>query len=51
MTVWEKRTKKNSKAISELTDYGAIDGFKVLTQAEYDAIVTPDPKIVYLIRG
>ena len=40
-----------SQQISQLTDNGNITGFVVLTQTEYDALTTPDPKTVYIIQG
>lgn len=41
----------NTASIATLTNQGQVEGFVVLTQAQYDALATKDPKIVYLIRG
>jgi hypothetical protein len=41
----------NSLNISQLTDNGAITATVVLTQTEYDALVTPDPTTIYIIVG
>lgn len=49
--VVEKQQAENAEILSNITDEGNIKGFKVLTQAAYDALGTPDPEIVYLISG
>ena len=49
---WTNETiKGNATSIATLTNQGQVEGFVVLTQAQYDALATKDPKIVYLIRG
>jgi len=48
------KASKNTTQLAELSNQGQIKGFVVLTQVEYDALVTAgtvDPEIVYLIRG
>lgn len=41
----------NTASISQLTDNGAITATVVLTQTEYDALVTPDPTTIYIVVG
>lgn len=42
---------ESAAQIASLTNQGQVTGFVILTQAQYDALATKDPKIVYLIRG
>jgi hypothetical protein len=36
---------------NDMSNSGQIKSIVVLTQAAYDALGTPDPKIIYMISG